>query len=89
MIPEKSHSFIVRKANGKDDFQIVLRASYWGRITCERKLRASILRAIEEYRTTRKQPAYADSLLKHYNNDGILYVIREFGMLLSSERIIE
>lgn len=35
----KSHSFIVKKANGIDDFRIQLRASYWDSIKSEKKLR--------------------------------------------------
>lgn len=79
----KSHSFIIRKANGTDDFRIQLRASYWETITSERKLRRSLEHAFE----THRDPIWAAANKKIYDAGNVLQVLRNFGMIAASERI--
>lgn len=81
----KSHSFIVRKANGIDDFRIQLRAGYWSSLTSERKLRAALEKAILQKSKT--SPGYAEALAKKYAENNLLYILRDFGMIAGSERL--
>lgn len=80
----KSHSFIVKKANGIDDFRIQLRAAYWnGKITCEKKLRSALLKSIE----STSQTNVKNSLMKMYNDNQLLEIMRYYGIIGGSERI--
>jgi hypothetical protein len=83
----KSHSFVVRKANGVDDFRIQLRASYWNKITSERSLRAALTKAFEQGIARGPQAAYYRALRTHYEAGDVLYVLRDFGMIAGSERL--
>lgn len=79
----KSHSFVVKNANGVDDFRIQLRAAYWEKITSERKLRASLENAF----ATHRDPVWAAANKKIYDAGNVLQVLRNFGMIAGSERI--
>lgn len=82
----KSHSFIVKNANGKDDFRIQLRAAYWHSIKSERKLRKVLLQSFEDSRK-KGNVIYANALQKHYDNNNILYILHYYGLIAASERI--
>jgi len=80
----KSKSFLVKKANGTDDFRIQLREAYVKTIRSEKKLREVLLRTINGY----SSKSYSDAMMKHYNAGDLLFVMREIGMIGGSERIV-
>ncbi len=78
----KSHSFIVRKANGVDDFHIQLRAAYW-HIRSEKALRCVLEKSFS-------QPGvWYEANKKAYDKGDVLRVLRNFGMIAGSKRIEE
>ena len=81
----KSHSFIVRKANGIDDFRVQLRAGYWNSIKSSKKLLEVLDRSIARFEDT--QPEYGKALRNKFNNRDFLDIMRIFGMIGGSERL--
>lgn len=79
----QSHTFVVHKANGVDDFRIQLRASFWTTIKSEKKLREVLDRSIEGF----SSPAYRQALRSKFEANQLLEIMRIFGMVAGSERL--
>ena len=79
----KSHSFVVKKANGIDDFRIQLRAGYWASIDSEKKLREVLEKSFT------KPGVWFQANKKHYENGNVLVVLRNYGMIAGSERLVK
>jgi len=72
----KSKSFIVKKANGVNDFQIQLRGMY-GLIKSEKRLRAVLVSAINK-----SEPAALRACLEDkYKRGQLLEIMRFFGIV--------
>jgi hypothetical protein len=79
----KSHSFVVKKANGINDFRIQLRESH-SFIHSEKALRIALEKAIQ----STSGESLKNSLLKKYADNHILDILRFYGILAASKRII-
>jgi hypothetical protein len=80
---QKSKSFVVKRANGVDDFRIQLRESYVRSIRSEKKLREVLVRSIAGFSSL----PYRESLLEKYTAGQLLEIMRIFGMIGGSERL--